>query len=203
VDLSDPVLIALNSLAVGGLMVAGATKLVVPQPVRRALRELVPGDGGSPLRGDRPVTGRALLNGALARALGREIPVAAVKAFAVAEILVALGLLLPSTRVAAGYGLAALGLTFTIAGAAGRLRRSTVACGCLGGGDRALGLRNVLAGVAFLGVAGLNVTTVPSDPDPWAAAPLTGAAATMLLCVWTHRALMWRLLGPRPASATR
>lgn len=175
-DVHDPVLIALNSLAVGGLMVAGATKLVVPQPVRRALRELAP---------------------------GREIPVAAVKAFATAEILVALGLLLPSTRVAAGYGLAALGLTFTIAGAAGRVRRSTVACGCLGGGDRALGLRNVLAGVAFLGVAGLNVTTVSSDPDPWISAPLAGAAATLLLCAWTHRVLMWRLLGPRPASATR
>jgi hypothetical protein len=174
-DVSDPVLIALNSLAVGGLMVAGATKLVVPQPVRRALREVAP---------------------------GHEIPVAAVKAFAVAEILVALALLLPSTRVVAGFGLAALGLTFAVAGAAGRVRRSTVACGCLGGGDRALGLRNVLAGVAFLGVAGLNVAGVPSaDPDPWNAAPLAGAAATVLLCAWTHRALMWRVLGPGPASA--
>ncbi|WP_204005176.1 MauE/DoxX family redox-associated membrane protein [Virgisporangium aurantiacum] len=170
--MSDPVLIALNSLAAGGLMVAGATKLVAPQPVRRALRELV---------------------------TGHEIPVAAVKAFAVAEIVVAFAVLLPSTRVVAGYGLAALGLTFTIAGAAGRLRRSTVACGCLGGGDRALGLRNVLAGVAFLCVAGLNVATGSSDPDGWTAAPLAGAAATLLLCALTHRALMWRLLGPSPS----
>ena len=175
-DVSGPVLIALNSLSAGGLVVAGATKLVVPQPVRRALCELAP---------------------------GREIPVAAVKTFAVAEIVVAFALLLPSTRVAAGYGLAALGLTFTLAGAAGRLRRSTVACGCLGGGDRALGPRNVLAGVAFLGVAGLNVSTGSSGPDAWTVAPLAGAAATLLLCAWTHRALMWRLLGPRPASATR
>jgi hypothetical protein len=175
VDVSGPVLIALNSLVAGGLIVAGATKLVVPQPVRRAVRELVP---------------------------DREIPVAAVKAFAVAEIVVAFALLLPSTRVAAGYGLAALGLTFTVAGAAGRVRRSTVACGCLGGGDRALGLRNVLAGVAFLGVAGLNALAGASDPDAWVAAPIAGAAATLLLCAWTHRALLWRLLGPRPASAT-
>jgi hypothetical protein len=171
VDVSDPALIALNSLAAAGLLVAGATKLVVPQPVRRALRELAP---------------------------EREIPVSAVRVFAGAEIVVAFALLLPETRVAAGFGLVALGLTFAVAGVAGRVRRSTVACGCLGGGDRALGLRNVLAGAAFLGVAGLNVVTVSSHPDPWNAAPLAGAAATLLFCAWTHRALMWRLLRPLP-----
>ncbi|GAA1027628.1 hypothetical protein GCM10009557_09760 [Virgisporangium ochraceum] len=172
----DSALIAVNSLTAAGLIVAGTTKLVVPQPVRRALRELLP---------------------------GHEVPAAAVKIFAAAELMVAITLLLPASSVAAGYGLAVLGLTFAVAGLAGRARRSTVAFGYLGGGDQALGLRNVLAGVAFLGVAGLNVAAVSSDPDPLNAAPLAGAASTLLLCAWTYRALMWGLLGPKPAQADR
>jgi hypothetical protein len=174
VSLDELTLLAVNSLAAATLLVAAAAKFAVPRPLRRALHELSP---------------------------RRAVPVAAVRAVAVAEFAVALALLLPWATVAAGAGLGALGTAFMAAGIAGHLRRSSVPCGCLGGGSHALGLRNVVAGAVFLGVAGLNVTAVASDHGPWTAAPLLAAAATILLCLYTHRVLMWRLLRARPISS--
>jgi hypothetical protein len=169
-----PVLVTVNSLASAALLVAGATKLAVPQPVRRAVREL-----------------------------SGDIPVSAVRAFAVAEMLVAFGLVLPAMRVFAGMGLGVLGAVFVASGVAGRVRRSAVPCGCLGSGQHALGLRNVVAGALFLGAAGLNTVAGSTGGDPWTAAPLIAAVLTLLLCLWINRALMWRLLRPRPVPAAK
>lgn len=155
----NPTLLVLNSFAAATLLVAGAAKLAVPHPLRRALRELT----------------------------SRPVPVAAIRGFAAVEIVVAFALLLPVFAV----GLGVLGAVFVAAGLAGHLRRSSVPCGCLGGGNHALGLRNALVGVAFLGVA---VVDVASGPVLSRAAPLVAAAATILLCFWTHRLLMRRLL---------
>ncbi len=159
-------LLAVNALAAATLLVAAAAKLAVPQPLVRALRELTP----------------------------RPVPVVGIRAFAVLEAAVAVAVLLPATRAVGGAGLGGLGAVFVAAGVAGQLRRSSVPCGCLGGGNHALGLRNVGVGAAFLGVAGLNLTTVAADPQLWRAAPLVAAAATVLLCLWTHRLLIRRLV---------
>jgi uncharacterized membrane protein len=177
VSVIDLAFVAVNSLASATLLTAAAAKFAVPQPLRRALHELVP-DRGS-------------------------IPVGVVKILAAAETLISLALLIPATRAVAGVGLGALGLLFAAAGLAGYIRRSAVPCGCLGTGSRALGLRNALVGLVLLGVAGLNVVGAPSsDPGLWRAAPLISAAATLVFCLWTHRRLAWRLLRTRPVAAT-
>jgi hypothetical protein len=178
VNLVGPAFLIMNSLAAATLLVAGASKVVVPQPLRRALHELTPRHAGI-------------------------VSVGVVRAFAVAEVVIAFGVLLPWARVVAGVGLGVLGATVMVAGVAGHLGRSSVPCGCLGGGNHALGLRNVLVGAVFVGVAAINVTTVPPDPGLWTAAPLAAAAATVVLCVWTHRMITWRLLRARPISGTQ
>jgi hypothetical protein len=173
----DLAFFAVNSLSSATLLTAAAAKFAVPQPLRRALHELLPARGPA--------------------------PVGVVRALAAAEVLVSLALLLPAARAAAGFGLGALSVLFIVAGLAGHLRRSAVPCGCLGSGSHALGLRNALVGVALLGVTGLNLLAAPSsDPGPWKAAPLTATAVTLVFCLWIHRRLAWRLLRARPVAAT-
>ncbi|MGX7675292.1 MauE/DoxX family redox-associated membrane protein [Plantactinospora sp. DSM 117369] len=163
--------VSLNALLVAVLLVAGVTKTVVPQPVRRAVEELFDGSANT-------------------------VSTAAVRVFGVAEVLIGLGLLIPAARAATGFAVVGLGVLFALAGAAGRWRRSALPCGCLGGGPYPLGARNVLVGAAFVALGVLDVVAVPSGPAPEARAPAITAAATVLLCLWLHRRLAWRLLRP-------
>ena len=118
-------LVSVNALFAAVLLVAGVTKTVVPQPVRRAVEELLHGSAHT-------------------------VSTGAVRAFGAVEIAVGLGLLIPAARVAAGVAVIGLGTVFALAGAAGRWRRSALPCGCLGGGPYPLGARNVLVGAAFV-----------------------------------------------------
>jgi hypothetical protein len=111
------------------LLVAAVNKLAAPHVMATAVEELLP---------------RRL---PLPSALG-------VRAFAIGEILVATLLLVPQTRVVGGYLACALGVAFAAAGLLGALKATTTSCGCLGGlGDKPLGVRNILAGLAVIAAA--------------------------------------------------
>ena len=98
---------AVNGGAASLLIVAGAGKLASPVQPLQAVRE---------------VLGR-YCDGLTTRAI---------RALALVELATAVALLVPATRTVAAMTAAALGAAFAAFGIAGRLRRSTVACGCLG-----------------------------------------------------------------------
>lgn len=159
---------------------AGIAKLVVPDPARRALSELLP-----------PLDGR----------LSRSV----IRGFAGVELAVAAALLIPALRRPAGALTVALGAVFALLGTAGLLRRSSTPCGCLGGSSQSpLGLVNVSLG-GVLGLAGvLNVlrATPPPGRDDAAASLLLAAIGSLALCLWLHRRLIAQLLvAPRAARA--
>lgn len=132
------------------LLRAGAAKLAVPGPAAAALSELRPGRGS--------------------------VPAGAVRAFAAAELLVALATVVPALRAAAAAAVALLGAGFALAGALGSARRSHVPCGCFGaGGTRPLGASGVWLGLLFV-AAGTAQTLLPADTAP---PHLTTAAALL------------------------
>jgi hypothetical protein len=159
------------------LLQAGLFKMATPAPLRRALAELLRGR----LAGD-----------------------PAVRAVAAAEIVTAVALLVPQSRVPASLAAGVLGATFAAAGVAGRLRRGSVPCGCLASSSRQpLGWASILLGLAIAAIAVVNILAVSrSVPADYAeSAPVTAALFTLLTCLWVNRAVVLSVLRPKRASA--
>jgi Methylamine utilisation protein MauE len=158
----------INSLAAALLLNAGLHKVVVPGRLREALREL----------------------------LGRRsnfVSHSLVRTLAGLEVVSAIALTIAPVRMYGAVAAGVLGLVFAAAGLAGRLRRSTVSCGCLGGsGGRALGMFNVVVGLALAGVAVLNTGIASSQVDDGYAGAVTLWAAffALMFCGWANRRLI-------------
>jgi hypothetical protein len=158
------------------LLCAGLTKLAVPGPTRAALAELAPGLAG--LAGP------------------------AVRLLALAETATAVALLTPPLRAWGAVAVTLLGLVFTGAGVAGRVRRATVPCGCYGrAGGAPLGPGNILIGLLGA-VLGVVLWRLDGPAAPAGAAMLAGVTA-IAVCLLTA-ALYRRLIqaGLRPVVTT-
>lgn len=169
---ADWILLAANALAAAMLLTAGLGKLVSPDPVRRALTEIVPGT----------VRTRTVVRG-----------------FALAETLAAVSLLVPAVRVPAAAGTSALGVCFVALGLRGRFGRSTEPCGCFGPSSRRpLGWANVGVGLALAAVYPLNARLAPGMDlaDYQASGTLLTAVGAIALCLHVNRRLIVRLLWP-------
>lgn len=159
---------AANGLAGAILINAGIAKLVSPDRMPAAIREVAP-------------------------ALGDRVGPATVRFVAAAEVVVALGLLLATTRVIATVTVACLGVCFAVLGVAGRARRSTVACGCFGlAGDRPLGTANAAVGLALAALAPVNLFAdahaVPIRTVH--VLPLTSLGVLMVCLLGNHRLIV-------------
>jgi hypothetical protein len=171
----DFVLVAANAVVASMLVNAGLLKIVSPVPLRDAIAELAPR--------------RAHL-----------LSARSVRIIAGVEVVAGLGLLFPVTRVPAAVLAGGFGVVFAAAGVGGRIRHSSVPCGCLGGSSRqTLGLASVATGAAFAAAAVVNVAVVP--PAIGAAVYVRGAAVgtallMLLQCLWAHRESVHRLSNP-------
>jgi Methylamine utilisation protein MauE len=176
-DLVGLMLLIFNAMVAAVLLQAGLFKMATPAPLRRALAELL--------------SSRA-----------RWMSDRAVRAGAAAEIMTAVALLVPQSRVPAGVAAGVLGATFVSAGVAGRLRRGSVPCGCLAsGGRQPLGRASILLGLAIVAVAAANILEVVQGADYAAGAPVTAALFTLLTCLWVNRAVVLSVLRPKQAPA--
>lgn len=111
------------------LLQAGVAKFVKPTPLARALAELV---------------GQ------------RRVPVSVVRLFAGTEVALALLLVLARDGRLVLLAVAAVGLSFIVVGAAGKIRATDLPCGCFGtSAGRPFGWSNVAAGVALLSAVGV------------------------------------------------
>jgi hypothetical protein len=145
------------------LLNGGVAKLLFPAQSARALAELFP----------------VVTSGRLPRI---------VRGFAVAEIAVALALLIAPVRPAAAVVALALGLCFVALGILGRVRSVSLACGCFGeSGRHPLGWANVGYG-AVLGLTVPLSRLARWQAGPYTAAgPVLAAACAILLCLWLNR----------------
>ena len=164
---------AVNGSSASLLIVAGAGKLVSPM---------------QPLHAAQEVFGRH----------GDALTTRAIRALALVELATAVALLVPATRTVAAITAAALGAAFAAFGIAGRLGRSTLACGCLGRGHGSPpGVVNIAVGAALSSTLAWNL--LAGLPAEYARdALLAAASASLALCLWVHRALIHALL-PRQA----
>jgi hypothetical protein len=162
----------INSLAAALLLNAGLHKVVVPGRLREALREL----------------------------LGRRsnfVGDSHVRALAGLEVVSAVALTIAPVRMFGAVATGVLGLAFAVAGVAGRLRRSTLSCGCLGGsGGHALGMFNIVVGLVLAGVAVLNAGIASSQVGDgyMRAVSLWAAFFALMFCGWANRRLIHEVL---------
>lgn len=157
----------IDSVAAAVFLNAGVAKLVAPDRLRTALAELATG-------------------------IGRVAGVTALRAFAVAELVVAACLLPPAIAAAAAVAASALGLCFCVVGVLGLLSGSKEPCGCFGAsGQRPLGWTNIGVGLALAAVAPLNLISSASPaPGGNSSAGLDiTATAALALCLWANRRL--------------
>jgi len=171
----DFVLLTANAVVASMLVNAGLLKIVSPVPLREAVAELAP----------RPA---------------QLLSTRSVRITAGVEVVAGLGLLFPVTRVPAAVLAGVFGLVFAAAGVAGRMRHSSVPCGCLGGSSRqTLGLASVATGAAFAAAAVVNVAVAPPaiGATVYVRDAAVGTALLMLLlCLWAHRESVYRLSKP-------
>jgi hypothetical protein len=158
------------------LVTAGATKIVSPGQLVRALEE-VP--------------------------FGAKVRTGTVRTLAFVEVATAVLLIVPATR-PAGAALAGLvGLCFAGVGIAGWLSHATTACGCFGPrAGRPLGPVNAAFGLFVIAVAVVNATA-PRIADPlryFRASVIGMSVLTLALCLWTHRRLVRELTSPVSSS---
>ncbi|MEU4644038.1 MauE/DoxX family redox-associated membrane protein [Micromonospora sp. NPDC023814] len=131
----------------------------------------------------------------------RSTAFATVRAVAVAEVSVGVGLLLPAGRDAAGVAAVALGASFAVAGVVGWHRRTTLPCGCFGRAERRpLGARNVLIGVAIGGSGALVFVSSVAGRSDQMAVMTASVVLGMALLLW--RGMIVDLIRPpaRPSS---
>lgn len=193
-------IVAGNGLAAAVLINAGLAKLAFPRPLSRALSEVLPVRRSAATAQTTTVPAST----APAAATTILIPTAIPRGFALLEVTAGVALLIPGTRLIAAGAATVLGVLFAGLGTLGWLRRSTVPCGCLGThGDRPLGGRNVLIGLALAAVFPFNRLAAPEgegsgDYASWA--PLTASLLMLVLCLWAYRELAWRLLARTGAA---
>jgi hypothetical protein len=92
------------------------------------------------------------------RAAGRYPPhLKLIRTVAVTEMVAAIAIAAPATRLPDQILVSGLGLSFVALGAVGRIRGSTQPCGCFGVNSvRPLGTTNMLVGMALIAAAVLN-----------------------------------------------
>lgn len=170
----------IDGVAAAVFLNAGVAKLVSPDRLRTALAEL----GAS---------------------IGAAARVTALRAFAVAELVVAVCLLPTALRTGAAVAGSALGLCFCAVGALGLLSGSKEPCGCFGAsGQRPFGWANIGVGIGLAAVAPLNlISNASSAPGAGNSAGLEiTAVAALLLCLWANRRLVVESLRRKRALAT-
>lgn len=173
-------LAAVNAAAAALLVNAGVAKTVAPRPLLQAMTDLT----------RQPNTGAGE---SLVRALG------------VAEIVIAVALLIGWDRLPAAIAASVLGVCFAAAGLLGLRRGSSVPCGCFGGASRQpLGWANVGFGVALAAVWPVSALSWVLSPHAYTtAAVLLAAAAAAALCLWLNRQPIMALFPAARLAATR
>jgi hypothetical protein len=160
------VLLFANATASAVLVVAGIGKFVVPRPLTQALSEL----------------------------LGRDPGERVVRAVGVVELIAAVTLIVEATRGASAVLVAVLGAAFAVFGAAGLVRKTTLACGCFGRSEsRPLGAVNIAAGIGLAAILPINTMYGPRG-DYATGVVLTTSLLVMIICLLTHRRLIASLL---------
>jgi hypothetical protein len=160
-----------DAIAASILLFAACAKLVSPDALARSLNRLT----------------SAGLGGRVSSA-GHAV----VRAIAVAEVVVAFGVLIEPIRFVASALLCLLGLSFAALGVLGRVRRVDEPCGCFGAASQQpLGIQNIVFGLLFtlIGVANL-VTADQLTDDVRAAPPLLAAGLLCSASVITGRSLL-------------
>jgi hypothetical protein len=175
-----------TALLAGTLLCAGVAKLTVPVHLGRAIRDLAPA-----------VRGRAV---SLARVVGA------------IEVGAALALSVPPLHSAGSAAGVVLGVVFAASGAAAAARGVRSPCGCFGRtGERPLGVRNVVFGLAVAAVSGWLFL---DRSGGWATHPglpvLGTGTVALVLAAWLYRDVIDDLLPlpgthgrPRPTRSTR
>jgi hypothetical protein len=133
------------------------------------------------------------------RAAGRYPPhLKLIRAVAATEMVAAIAVVLPATRLPDQILVGGLGLSFLALGAVGKVRGSSEPCGCFGvNSARPLGMTNMLLGLVLLAVAVLNgIVYRPGDTET----EVTGTAlvAVIISIGWlfvTHRAHIGTVIG--------
>lgn len=172
---SEWILAGTNALAASTVLTAGLGKQVSPEPVGRALSEIVPG-------------------------IGRASMTAVLRGFAAAEIVIATMLLVGAARMPAAFLTSVLGVSFVAIGLRGLSVRSSVPCGCFGSSSRRpLGWANVGVGLALTLAGPVNVWLAPGA-EYQASALLMASIASIALCLFVNRHLILQLV--RPAMGT-
>lgn len=168
-------LVLSNAAIAALLLVAASAKLVSPDQLLLALREL-------------------------SDHLAPHVTQAHVRGYGVLEIVAGV-LLLPSpTRLIGAALVAVLGTSFAVVGILGSRRSSRIACGCFGNlRGRPLGQVNVILGSVFIavGVANIALPQSPSDGLTFSQIAFLGSALdALLLCAWFNRSLISLLFLP-------
>jgi len=158
------------------LVVSGVRKLVAPNGLAQAVREL-----GMPRLLSRP---------------------AVVRSFAAIEVCTAAALTLPWRAVATTLGIA-VALSFIGLGVLGVSRPGSAACGCFGQDKgHPLGFRNIVAGLAVLISVAVSAAVPESltNSQRFVVEGSVTSVAAVGLSLWLDRRLVSRLiLSPRPA----
>ncbi|MBC6460707.1 MauE/DoxX family redox-associated membrane protein [Actinomadura sp. HBU206391] len=176
-------LIGVNAAAAALLLNSGIAKIVSPDPLRRALTEVI-----------------SAFESANAPALLRGL--------AAIEIAAAVAVLVGPARMPASAVASLLGAGFALFGVLGLLRGGGAPCGCFGAsGQEPLGWTNVVLGALLAAVYPVNAATgvrLESATDYTAGALLLASMASLVLCVHTHRRLVRRHLpiGPHGSKPT-
>ena len=166
------------ALLAGTLLCAGAAKLAVPVHLGRAIRDLAPA-----------VRGQAV---SLARLVGA------------VEVGTALALsILPLRPVGSAAGVV-LGVVFAASGTAAVARGVRAPCGCFGRtGERPLGVRNVVVGLAMTVVSAWLFLDRSGSGATHPELPMLGTGVVALvLAAWLYRDVIGDLL-PLPGTQAR
>lgn len=158
---------------------AAAAKLALPQRLQRALTDLT-------------IPGVPSVNPAVVRAV------------AIVELLVAVGLLLLPAKLPVVLATVILGTSFAVLGVAGWSRHSELPCGCLGSSDSPLGPVNIVAGAALVLVGALNsVFPIAWSADIVVSSILSSTIGSVLLAMWLRREPIRRLVDRNRTSPGR
>lgn len=175
-------LIGVNAAAAALLLNSGIAKIVSPDPLRRALTEVI-----------------SAFESANAPSMLRGL--------AVIEIAAGVMVLTGPVRMPAAAVASLLGVGFALFGVLGLLRGGGSPCGCFGASSQEpLGWTNVVLGALLAAVYPVNAVSgarLESAADYTAGAVLLASMASLVLCVHTHRRLVLRHLpigphGPKP-----
>ncbi len=144
-----------NAVVAGIFVNAAFAKLAQPDRLRQSLTTTVGGNWGR----------------------------AVIRVAALAELLTALLLLIPSLRPAAAFACGVFGVTFVGLGLLGMRVRNAPSCGCFGAfSERPLGFANIVLGVLFIAVFPANVWLYRSSvglAQLW----IIGASAASISCL--------------------